>query len=560
MYNVSDKYLEAFRKGVAFDRIRGRIWLKNGDILTVDDSFLVRNKLSITRRVCKGELDIGTFNKAEMRISVYDDNAYDNEYAGARIILAYELAVDKTESGDYVFESVPLGTFYVDGKQSKRVRNELSLVAYDKSSFFDVAIPDTIRSANYANIYELVLAVCLYCNVGFVYTEEEFLALPNANIVPDLKSEQLQSCADLVMWAAQTVACCAFINNLGVLNMKPYYFAADRKADRTVTARERMSISYSDTRTYLAYLTSYSADDVKNYSKLIDYSAQTDGPHIKEGAICFPKNPLLSALSASDCDTINNAYLDNAAFPTRYIESKCFVDPAIELMDRLAFTGGTIDVDRRIVSVCTEIQWKYRNSGKLVCSNYEEYTGGVEESSTVSLLADDEASAQSETTYDRVPPKSQLEKRIDSIEKNMGNQHYLMSLNDSAKLYHTNFKSTYERNRITIDRTDGDTNVIILERFIENSTGYLSLTSKGKKVNNEYKYGNYFEIKSEDEQMSVTLTGGDLGLISEITSTGDITLYSGTSWVKKPRLELLADGTMYIIANGKRYKVVVQEE
>ena len=155
MYSVSDKYLETFRKGVTFDRIKGRIWLKNGDILTVDDSFLVRNKLSITRRACKGELDIGTFNKAEMRISVYDDNAYDNEYAGARIILAYELAVDKTESGDYVFESVPLGTFYVDGKQSKRKRNELSLVAYDKASFFDVAIPDTIRNAAYANLYEI---------------------------------------------------------------------------------------------------------------------------------------------------------------------------------------------------------------------------------------------------------------------------------------------------------------------------------------------------------------------------------------------------------------------
>lgn len=420
MYNVSDKYLEAFRKGVTFDRIRGRIWLKSGDILTVDDSFLVRNKLSITRRVSKGELDIGTFNKAEMRISVYDDNAYDNEYAGARIMLAYELAVDKTESGDYVFESVPLGTFYVDGKQSKRKRNELSLVAYDKASFFDVAITDSIRNAKYANLYELVSAACMYCNVGFAYTEEEFSALPNANIVPDLKSEQLQSCADLIMWAAQTVACCAFINNLGVLNMKPYYFAADRKADRTVTARERMSISYSDTRTYLAYLTSYSADDVKNYSKLIDYSAETDGPHIKEGAISFPKNPLLSALSTADCDAINNAYLDNAAFPTRYIESKCFVDPAIELMDRLAFTGGTIDVDRRIVSVCTEIQWKYRNSGKLVCSNYEEYTGGVEESSTVSLLADDETSTQSETAYERVPPKSQIEKRLDAIEALLG--------------------------------------------------------------------------------------------------------------------------------------------
>ena len=482
-------------------------------------------------------------------------------------MLAYELAVGKTESGDYVFESVPLGTFYVDGKQSKRKRNELSLVAYDKASFFDVAITDTIRNAAYANLYELVSAVCMYCNVGFAFTETEFLALPNASIVPDLKSEQLQSCADLIMWAAQTVACCAFINNLGVLNMKPYYFAADRKADRTVTARERMSISYSDTRTYLAYLTSYSTDDVKTYSKLIDYSAETDGPHIKEGAISFPKNPLLSALSAADCDTVNNAYLDNAAFPTRYIESKCFVDPAIELMDRLAFTGGTIDVDRRIVSVCTEIQWKYRNSGKLVCSNYEEYTGGVEETSTVSLLADDETSAQSETVYERVPPKSQIEKRIDAIEALLGmvgGDVYAVKTRDSAtSTTHSQYWGAGELRAYMTP--GGSVSGIALVDIVNALFGKLNFGSGEIELSAKNESGTESGLKIQFQSNGykcyrITLYDEKYGYSEGIMiDYVDGALTIGKVGADGCRVQFGAGGVTYQNWNGKKYRILTEE-
>ncbi len=416
MYPVSEKYIEAIRAPVREDRITGGIRLKDGTIIPVDDSIIVQKSLTVTRKVSSSsKFDIGTVNSAEMRIKIRDAKAYDHDFGGAVISLKYGIVTATADDGSGTWEDVPLPPFYVDGGEAARKQNMVSLIAHDTLSRLavDKGSPPT------TSFYAALTYFCNRCNVGVAISESDFNALPNADITPDFSAESIQSCWDGVMWIAQTVNCCAFADYRGLVQLKQYKYEGGDNYDRLITGKERTTIEYSDTRTYLAYLQSYEGENVKLYSRVKTWTG-TDAPHIKEGALNLPKNPVVQSLSAEQQAAINQSYLNNRSYPTRYVKASGVPDPAIEPLDVLAFSGGTIDIGQ-IISVATQVTWKYRNGGTIYCANADEYSDAADGTSAIATLSleSDVAEQSDEAPVMRTQPKSQTEKQIDELRKQL---------------------------------------------------------------------------------------------------------------------------------------------
>ena len=416
MYPVSEKYIEAIRAPVREDRITGGIRLKDGTIIPVNDSIIVQKSLTVTRKVSSSsKFDIGTVNSAEMRIKIRDAKAYDHDFGGAVISLKYGIVTATADDGSETWEDVPLPPFYVDGGEAARKQNMVSLTAHDTLSRLavDKGSPPT------TSFYAALTYFCNRCNVGVAISESDFNALPNADITPDFSAESIQSCWDGVMWIAQTVNCCAFADYRGLVQLKQYKYEGGDNYDRLITGKERTTIEYSDTRTYLAYLQSYEGENVKLYSRVKTWTG-TDAPHIKEGALNLPKNPVVQSLSAEQQAAINQSYLNNRSYPTRYVKASGVPDPAIEPLDVLAFSGGTIDIGQ-IISVATQVTWKYRNGGTIYCANADEYSDAADGTSAIATLSleSDVAEQSDEAPVMRTQPKSQTEKQIDELRKQL---------------------------------------------------------------------------------------------------------------------------------------------
>ena len=416
MYPVSEKYIEAIRAPVREDRITGGIRLKDGTIIPVDDSIIVQKSLTVTRKVSSSsKFDIGTVNSAEMRIKIRDAKAYDHDFGGAVISLKYGIVTATADDGSETWEDVPLPPFYVDGGEAARKQNMVSLTAHDTLSRLavDKGSPPT------TSFYAALTYFCNRCNVGVAISESDFNALPNADITPDFSAESIQSCWDGVMWIAQTVNCCAFADYRGLVQLKQYKYEGGDNYDRLITGKERTTIEYSDTRTYLAYLQSYEGENVKLYSRVKTWTG-TDAPHIKEGALNLPKNPVVQSLSAEQQAVINQSYLNNRSYPTRYVKASGVPDPAIEPLDVLAFSGGTIDIGQ-IISVATQVTWKYRNGGTIYCANADEYSDAADGTSAIATLSleSDVAEQSDEAPVMRTQPKSQTEKQIDELRQQL---------------------------------------------------------------------------------------------------------------------------------------------
>ena len=459
MQSVSQEYLDAFRKPVKYDRITGNIKLVDGTVIPITDSSIVQGSLQTKQRVCGSKMDIGSCNIGEISIGLFDSEAYDHDFGGALIKLRYEICTDLEND---TWQSCDLKPYFVDGQQVKRVRNKLTLKGYDSAQKFDKQIPEITS----ADLFSTLNYVANYCGVGVATTEDEFNAYPNANITADFSSPRIQTCQDCIMWIAQTVNCCAFINHQGLLVLKPYsFFSASTSAlDRQVFATERTGIEYSDSRIYLAYLASYCGGKSKNYEK-ITQSTGTDAPHVKEGAISLPQNPIISNLTEDEQDAVNMAYLKNRQLPARYIKSKGFVDPAIEPLDVVGFLGGNIDVDKQIIGSVTEVVWKFRGEGTITCNTFDEATNeaGSDSAAALMTLSADDSSGTTTTTNRIAPRKTQLEKRVDALEERGGdtfNDAIIITQGDIPYILHSYSVVEYLRDWI-IAAKGPDTQIIV---------------------------------------------------------------------------------------------------
>ena len=91
----------------------------------------------------------------------------------------------------------------------------------------------------------------------------------------------------------------------------------------------------------------------------------------------------MQSLTSEQQAAINQSYLENRSYPTRYIKASGVSDPAVEPFDVVAFSGGNIDVGQ-IINVATQVTWKFRSGGTIYCASVDEYSESADDTSTQS--------------------------------------------------------------------------------------------------------------------------------------------------------------------------------
>ena len=343
--------------------IQGKITLKNGAEIEITEDILVRDGLSFSMSTSSsGRFDIGTFNAAELKISIYDEEAAGHEFDAAIISLS-----EVDESGE---NSEPLGTYYVDGTKTDRRNKLVKLVAYDAATLFDIEIDEEFKvSDNALQFYtpdQLISAASAAAGVPAEMLPANF---PNVSVGGlTLLSKSIQTWRAAIMWVAQLLCANAVINRDGKLEIRRAKYLADGEtiqADHEINGDQRISIRFSDVRTYIKYLTAYETNQ-----KTVNYTSgyTASDAQARPAEFTLPENPLFYTKSKDEIRQINQnwlLYIDG--FKQREIKAELFGNPKIQLGDTCRFSGGTIDVRRSIVGVVTDIQIKHNGVTTIIC-------------------------------------------------------------------------------------------------------------------------------------------------------------------------------------------------
>lgn len=343
--------------------INGLITLADGTEIEVSDKIILANSLTIRMSTAQSEFDVGSFNAAVLDIKIIDDEALEHDFDGAEIVLHEITGEEGEEEG-----GTPLGIYYVNGEKTLRSRNNVKLTAQDKTSMFDVEISEQDRDVLEYTPLELLETACAAAGVTLATTD--ISELPNNDVKINIKSMYIQTYRDVVMWVAQLLCSNAVINRAGELEIRRARYVSEPGTttiirDYTSDGSDRTDIQFSDTRTFIKYLSAYSGRTVKEYLA----SASTGDKQAREGRFSLPSNPLLEGISESGCDAINEEWLEFIdTFLVRNITATMFSTTKIKLGDTISFEGGKVDVRKNIIGVVTAITWRYRGYTTITCT------------------------------------------------------------------------------------------------------------------------------------------------------------------------------------------------
>ena len=418
MFDVTDTYKTLIKQPTRYVGISGAVMLRSGTVVQFTDKNIVPGSLSITDRLNRrGDFRPGGVYSSGLSIGFTGLFARTNDLDGAVIRLNYHI-YPNAEMKASEAQTVPLGRFYVDGSTIKRTRSTVRLKADDGLMLFDV--PTTERSGT---LYELVAGACAAAGVGFAMSQEQFEALPNATLSAAINTARIQNERDLLMYVGMITGSFARITRSSLaLEFVPLTCEKDESTHMIIPVREiagniRFSTDFSDDTTRIAKIF-MRRNGTALYSS---YNVTASGSE-KLATLELDENPLLSALTDDEVKTALNALLAQIYLClNRVFDAEFTGDPALEVGDYVRLRGGEIDTDRGYATgMITSQTWTYHGTHRIKCSMPSSlvYSGDAE-TAAVMALADNEETAT--TTAERVQPKSQIEKQVDELRKELSN-------------------------------------------------------------------------------------------------------------------------------------------
>ena len=413
MYNVSDTYRELIKAPVRYTGISGAARLRDGTIIHLTDDNIAAGSLSITQKMNgRGDFRPGGVYSGELSCSLKGFAGKTSDLDGAAIRLAFILYHD-SDMQAAKSETVPLGRFYVDGSSIKRRNDTVTLSAFDGMALFDVEA--TERSGT---LYDLVCGACSAAGVSFGMTQAEFEALPNAAQTAKINTARIQTERDLLMYVGMMTASFARISRSNELEFVP--LTCERNDGgvivpvREIAGNIRFNTDFSDDTTCIAKLFTR-----RNGAAVYSTSEISAGGSEKLAVMELNENPLLAELSDNEVAAVlNNELLQMYKCLNRVFDSSFTGDPALEIGDYVRLRGGAIDTDRGYATgMITSQIWRYRGQHTIKCSMPSSLSAVGE--TEVQTLALDDSSSDITAPPVRTQPKSQLQKRIDELRKQL---------------------------------------------------------------------------------------------------------------------------------------------
>ena len=183
---------------------------------------------------------------------------------------------------------------------------------------------------------------------------------------------------------------------------------------REIAGNIRFNTDFSDDTTCIAKLFTR-----RNGAAVYSTREISAGGSEKLAVMELNENPLLAELSDDVVAAVlNNELLQMYKCLNRVFDSSFTGDPALEIGDYVRLRGGAIDTDRGYATgMITSQIWRYRGQHTIKCSMPSSLSAVGE--TEVQTLALDDSSSDITAPPVRTQPKSQLQKQIDELRKQL---------------------------------------------------------------------------------------------------------------------------------------------
>lgn len=236
MYSVSESYRAKMLDQVQTHRLTGTIdgvSFSEADVIGVS----YQNQCS-QKNVLVGSVNIGT-----LKLTFLRDILNRGEYFGKVITLSDSLYLGLDEDEEPIWESVPVGTFYI--AEAVWTAAGIDVTAYDCLSRLDESLNISETSSK---IYGFCQYIASETDTIFGMTEEECEALPNGNeLIAPYEEANFETFRDLLSALAQMVGGFAYAAKDGTWKLRSF----DNTPVVTIPKNRRMTgSSFSDFETY----------------------------------------------------------------------------------------------------------------------------------------------------------------------------------------------------------------------------------------------------------------------------------------------------------------------
>ena len=173
MYSISEAYRTKMFDNVQTHSLRGTI---NQNFIFTDDDVI---GVSYTNQCSDKKVALGSVNIGVLKLTFLKDILNRGDYYDKKIVISDRLLTGYDENEDPVWESVPIGEFYV-GDAVHTGPDMVDITAYDCLSKLDRTL-EISQTSGY--LYDFCQAIARDTGTTFGMTQEEVEDLPNSTVI-----------------------------------------------------------------------------------------------------------------------------------------------------------------------------------------------------------------------------------------------------------------------------------------------------------------------------------------------------------------------------------------
>lgn len=345
MYSVSEDYRTKMFDQVQTHSLSGTV---DGISFTAEDVIGV----SYTNRCSDKKVALGSVNIGVLKLTFLQDLLSRGDYYGKVITLSDALLLGYDGNDDPIWESVPLGTFYV-AEATWRAEGMVDVTAYDCLSKLD--IPLAIEQT-YGYLYNFCKTIALHTGTTFGMTQAQCEALTNGTaLISPYEDNDMSTYRDMVSKLAQLVGGFACAERDGSWVLKPFNNSSILSIGNT---RRFSGAKYSDFQTRFDAL---SYEDVRTTGETF-YVGDENGfimPLGNNPFLQYGSPAVILARVTEIFDVVQS--MTYTPFEVAMLPAFC----ALDLGDVISFTN---DYTGNTSSGCVmQVTWTYNKSFKVTC-------------------------------------------------------------------------------------------------------------------------------------------------------------------------------------------------
>lgn len=264
MFNVSEAYRAKMLDQIQTHRLVGLL----DDTYSFTEADVIG--VSYKNQCSQKNVALGSVNIGVLKLTLLVDLLDRGDYYGKKIVLYDGLKIEE-ESGEDVFEDVPVGVFYI--AEAIRTAAGIVITAYDVLSKTDKNL--TIDQTS-GTLYYFCKYIESETGASFGMTQEECEALPNGlEVLSPYEDNDMTTFRDLMSAIAQMVGGFAYADRLGTWKLRSF----DNFSVITIPKARRMSgTEISDFDSYYDFVSYVDAQ-----TKIVKVIGEGDGLVMKLG-------------------------------------------------------------------------------------------------------------------------------------------------------------------------------------------------------------------------------------------------------------------------------------